>query len=133
MNTALAIGFATTTATLLVTVMLFAVDRALIRRAERAERRRQLVERVLDTFDGSTRAVTRPAFGKAWTNPEIEYALLMPRLLLDLGPKDRVLAPWMQPQVQLMHLVVSRKEKTLLRAKVVDALLQWHLGEVDNR
>jgi hypothetical protein len=132
-NIALTIGFATTSATLLVTIILFAVDRLLTRRAEGTERRRQLVERVLDTFDRSTRALIRPAFVQVWTNAEVEYTLLLPRLLLEVAPKDRVIARWMHRQVQHMQLAVTRTEKVLRRARVAEALTQWHLGEVDNK
>ena len=125
-----AVGFATTGATLLITVLLFALDRAIGRRAQRQEKRRQLMARVLDTLDLASRSLARPAFVKMWTNTDLEYALLGPRLLLDLGKKDRVVAAWALRQVQLMQLESSAKRALLLRASVSAKLLQWHHGEL---
>lgn len=130
MNTALAIGFATTGATLLVTVGLFILDRALARRRERREVRRLLVMRVLDAFDASTRLLLRPAFVQAWSNSDVEYALLTPRLLLDLNGNDRWIVPWLQRQIQRMQLGVSKKERIAIRAMVADRLIQWHSGAI---
>lgn len=130
MNTALAIGFATTGATLLVTVGLFVLDRVLARKRERREVRRLLVVRVLDAFDASTRNLIRPAFVQAWSNNEIEYLLLTPRLLLDLSGQDQWIVPWLQRQVQLMQLSVTKTERMATRANVADRLLQWHSGSI---
>lgn len=65
-----------------------------------------------------------------WTNADLEYALLGPRLLLDLGRKDRVVAAWVLRQVQLMQLESSAKRALSLRANVSAKLLQWHHGEL---
>ncbi|MEO8528527.1 MAG: hypothetical protein ABI435_05570 [Pseudolysinimonas sp.] len=128
MNTALAIGFATTGVTLLVSIFLFSLDRFLTRRANARALRRELVARVLDTFEQSTRALLRPAFVQAWTNGEVEFTLLTPRLLLDLEPKERVIVGWMQRQVQLMQLSVARAERVRIRVEVAEALIRWHQG-----
>ena len=130
MNTALAIGFATTGATLFVTIGLFILDRSLARRRERREVRRLLVTRVLDAFDASTRQLLRPVFVQAWSNSDVEYALLTPRLLLDLNGSDRWIVPWLQRQIQHMQLSVTKKERIAIRAMVADRLLQWHLGAI---
>lgn len=130
MNTALAIGFATTGATLLLTIGLFILDRVLARRRERQEVRRSLVTRVLDTFDASTRRLLRPAFVQAWSNSEVEYALLTPRLLLDLNGRDRLIVPWLQRQIQHMQLSISKKDRMAVRAMVMDRLLQWQAGRI---
>lgn len=124
------IGFATTGTTLLITVSLFALDRVLGRRAVRQEKRRQLMVRVLDTLDLASRSLARPAFVQMWTNSDLEYALLGPRLLLDLGKKDRVVAAWVLHQIQLMQLEASAKRALVLRASVSARLLQWHHGEL---
>ncbi len=125
-----AIGFATTGATLLITVILFAVDRILSRRDQRQEVRRQLMTRVLDTFELSTRSLVRPALVQLWTNSDLEYALLLPRLLLDLGDKDRVIAAWVQRQVQVMQLEPSKRKALAIRTSVGEKLLRWHHGEL---
>ena len=130
MNTALAIGFATTGATLFVTIGLFILDRALAQRRERREVQRLLVTRVLDAFDASTRQLLRPAFAQAWNNSEVEYALLTPRLLLDLKGGDRWIVPWLQRQIQHMQLSVTKKERIAIRAMVAERLLQWHAGVI---
>jgi hypothetical protein len=126
----MAIGFATTGATLLATVGLFVADRILTRREGRREVRRQLMVRVLDAFDSSTRGLIRPAFVQAWTNDNLEYALLAPRLLLDLNGRERVIALWLQTQVQQMMLAVSRAERLRIRATVAERMIAWHVGEI---
>lgn len=130
MNTALAIGFATTGATLFVTIGLFILDRALARRRERREVQRLLVTRVLDAFDASTRRLLRPAFVQAWSNSEVEYALLAPRLLLDLRGRDRWIVLWLQRQIQHMQLSATKKERIAIRGTVTERLLQWHAGQI---
>ncbi len=130
MNTALAIGFATTGATLFVTVGLFILDRILARMRARREVKRLLVVRVLDAFDASTRNLVRPAFLQSLNNSEVEYALLTPRLLLDLGGKDRWIVPWLQRQIQLMQLSVTKLERMAVRATVAERLIQWHSGAI---
>ena len=130
MNTALAIGFASTSATLLVTIVLFGLDRILARRRDRHETRRLLVTRVLDVFDASTRTLIRPAFTQAWTNSEVEYALLTPRLLLDLHGRDTVIVEWLLRQVQRMQLAVIRRDRIAIRTAVTDRLLQWHSAAI---
>jgi len=130
MDTAIAIGFATTGATLLVTVGLFAWDRIMRRREGRREVRRQLMLRVLNAFDSSTRGLIRPAFEQAWTNDNLEYALLAPRVLLDLNGRERVIALWLQTQVQQMMLAVSKYERLSIRATVAERMIAWHVGEI---
>lgn len=128
MDPALYIGFATTGATLFVTVVLFAWDRLSTRARAKRELKRQLVARVIDTFDASTRSLIRPAFMQAWTNAELEYTLLLPRLLLDLNGRDRFVALWMHRQIQLMRLAVTKSERVTARASVVERLLEWNEG-----
>lgn len=125
-----AIGFATTGATLLLTGVLFTLDRYFRARAERRELRRKLMVRVLDTLELATRSLVRPAFVQAWTNSDVEYAMLLPRLLLDLGKRDRVIAVWVLRQVQLMQLEPAHKKALAIRAEVTSKLLLWHLGEL---
>lgn len=126
-----AIGFATTGVTLLVSVGLFALDRTLKIRADRREVRRQLMVRVLDTLELATRSLVRPAFVQAWTNSDVEYALLLPRLLLDLGRRDRAIAAWVHSRVQLMQLQASPKSALAIRADVAGKLLEWQQGELN--
>ncbi|WBU36705.1 hypothetical protein [Homoserinibacter sp. YIM 151385] len=128
MDAALHIGFATTGATLLVTVGLFAWDRAASRASAKRELKRQLVARVLDAFESSTRSLIRPAFVQAWTNAELEYTLLLPRLLLDLNGRDRFIALWMHRQIQLMRLAVTKRERVAARAVVAERLIEWNAG-----
>ena len=128
MDAALYIGFATTGATLFVTVALFAWDRLSSRARAKRELKRQLVARVLDAFEASTRSLIRPAFVQAWTNAELEYTLLLPRLLLDLNGRDRFIALWMHRQIQLMRLAVTKRERVAARALVAERLIDWNAG-----
>jgi hypothetical protein len=125
----LTIGFASTGITLLVTVILFAIDRVSLRRREVREARRQLVARVLDALDLSARALARPAFTHMWTNPDVEYALVIPRLLLELDRKDRVVASWLQRQTQLMLREPSKRKALAIRAEAAGRFVEWHQGE----
>lgn len=131
MDVAIAIGFATTGATLLVTVLLFVVDRALTRREARANARHDLVVRVMDTFDLSARAIVRPAFMRAWVNSDLEFALLALRVLVDLPSNDRIIAVWLQRQVQHMQLATTIGERIQVRTGVGEAMLRWQHREID--
>ena len=104
MNPAVAVGFAPTGATVLVTAALFSLSRVFASRAQHREIRRQLKSRVLDTLDLSTRLMVRPAFVSAWFNPQVEFALLMPRLLLDLGRKTVSLRSRFSGKCRKYHL-----------------------------
>jgi len=126
---AVTIGFASTAATLFVTVVLFGVERIASMLSARNQARRDLVARVINVFETAARTSIRPALARAWTNPEVEYALLLPRLLLELRKRDRVIALWVQRQVQLMQLEPRKRERIKIQAKVAEKLVLWHHGE----
>lgn len=133
MDTAIAVGFATTGATLLVTVVLFAIDRCLQRKSAREAARREMVARVLRTFEGSMRTLARPVLVRAWQNPDLEFTLLIPRLLVDLPSRDRVIAKWLLRQVQLMRLAVTTRERVAIGAHVGQSLVRWQHREIKAR
>jgi hypothetical protein len=113
-----------------VTVVLFSVDRVTQRKIMAAASRRDVVARVLDAFDSSARAMARPVFVKAWVNPELEFTLLVPRLLVDLPKGDRVISAWLLRQVQLMRLAATNSDRVKIGANVGDRLLQWQHHEI---
>ncbi|MGJ8721080.1 MAG: hypothetical protein ACSHW9_04475 [Salinibacterium amurskyense] len=119
------IGFAATAATLLLSILLFSADLVYRVYVRRREASREMVARVLDTLDEAARLLIRPPVARLWSNSEVEYALLLPRLLLDLGPKNQVIAVWVHRQIQLMMLEPSGKKALRVKARVAEKLIQW--------
>jgi len=56
---------------------------------------------------------------------------LVPRLLLELGKHDRVIALWVQRQVQLMQATPAKKGRVAIQAGVAEKLVLWHHGEMN--
>lgn len=130
MDTALVIALFTTAATVAVAIGIFAAERIFAQKEAKVHARRNLTARVMETFDQSVRAIARPAFVRFWVNPDLEFALLTTRVLIDLPTKDRVIARWMQRQVQLMQLATTNFERIQIRAKVGEAMLRWQHREI---
>ena len=62
---------------------------------------------------------------------DLEFNLLTPRLLLELGHKDRVIALWLQRQIQRMQLTVSRTDRVKISVAVAESLIMWHHRDRD--
>lgn len=127
---AVEIGFATTGATLFVSIALFAISWIRGRIVARHEARRLLLTRVLDTFENAYRGLLRAPWARLWSPAEAEYAILLPRLLLELPKRDRVIASWVARQVQLMQSQPSDQKAFTAAGSVAAQLVGWYHGEV---
>lgn len=103
------VGFLTTGATLLVTVSLFAID--YVRRwVDDARRHREsIVDDVLETVERASRSAVRAPLSDLWNPSQVEYALLLTRLLAVLPKKDEAIGYWTARQVQLQRAAPNRK------------------------
>jgi hypothetical protein len=98
----LSIALFTTAATLVVTIVLFILEWRRRVQNSRVESRRLAISRVIDAVEAASRATTTPLHPRA--GGELELALAVPRLLLDIAPKDRAVAQWTTRKIQLMAL-----------------------------
>lgn len=92
------IAFATTAATLSVTIVLALLEFRRRREAVQS-RREQIVGRVLDTLERATRAASRAPIAGWWAPNELEYALLLPRLLAELPEQGNAVAIWVARRI----------------------------------
>ena len=125
------IAFATTAATLSVTIMLALLELRRRRRDAAEVRRTQIVGRVLDTLERGTRAAARAPIAGWWSPNELEYALLLPRLLAELPPGDESVATWVARRVQHLQAATSRKSQIQIGADVATRILEWGRREID--
>jgi hypothetical protein len=125
------IAFATTAATLSVTVVL-ALAEFRRRRREAAEvRRGQIVGRVLDTLERATRAAAKAPIAGWWAPNELEYALLLPRLLAELPDEDNAVATWVARRIQHLQSATSRRRQVEIGADVAAKIVEWGRHEIN--
>lgn len=125
------IAFATTAATLSVTVVLALLEFRRRRREAVQFRREQIVGRVLDTLESATRAASRAPIVGLWTPNELEYALLLPRLLAELPAQDNAVATWVARRIQHLQAATSRREQIEIGADVAAKVVQWGRCDID--
>lgn len=118
----------TTSATVLVTVLLFTIDAARRERSARREARRLLVSDVLSAMDRAARELRKPAIFRPWSRPETEFVLLAPRLLLNLQPKELPVGYWATSQTQRMIAATSDKSAFKEGIGIATKLTEWHQG-----
>lgn len=125
------IAFATTAATLSVTVGLALVEFRRRRREAAEVRRAQIVGRVLDTLERATRAASRAPIAGWWAPNELEYALLLPRVLAELPEEDNAVATWVARRIQHLQSAKSRRRQVEIGADVAAKVVQWGRRDVD--
>ncbi|GAB2850392.1 hypothetical protein GCM10027024_27780 [Microbacterium insulae] len=126
------IAFATTAATLAVTIWLALLEFRRRRREAAELRRAQIVSRVLDTLERGTRAASRAPVASWWSPNELEYALLLPRLLAELPQEDSVVATWVARRLQHLRNALSRRAQVVIGADIASHVVQWGRRELDN-
>lgn len=114
-----------------VTVLLFTLSQSFLVRTSRRAAKAALVQSVLDALGQVARTHARPAIARMWTKPEIEYALLVPQLLVGLAKRDRVLALWTHGRVQDMLAAATQSEVVRIASDISGKLADWQLGERD--
>lgn len=125
------VGFVTTAATLFVTVSLFTAEWIRRRVAPHRENRRTIIMRTLDTLDRAVRIRIRSSILPIGPGVELEYTILLPRLLADLPRKDRQIAGWVASEIQRMQRQPSDKQAFEIAVGVSAKLVDWYRGRVD--
>jgi hypothetical protein len=113
-----------------VTVVLFAVTQILSIRQRKTEARSASVTRVLDALDRVARRHTWPVVAKKWLKPEVDYALLVPRLFVGLPKRDRVIGVWLATQVNLMAAAPTQTAVFKIAADASSQIANWHIRQV---
>ena len=114
-----------------VTLVVFIVE--IHRRAvqERESIRRAAISRVLDAMEASSRR--NQGFLSSlrfWAHPDLEYALILPRLIHDLGPKDSLIVMWAAGQTQAMLGATSDKSAAKIGREMCLKIVEWGSGTV---
>lgn len=123
------IGFLTTGATLFVTVALFAIDYVRRWRGDNRMHREAIVNDVLSTVDRASRSALRAPLSDLWSPSQVEYALLLIRLLATLPKEDEAVGYWAARQVQLQRAARTRKEATQIGLGIATEVVKWSRGE----
>lgn len=114
-----------------VTVALFAMTQLLLMRSARQDARASAVDAALTALERVARTHSRPVVVRLWTKPELEYALLVPRLLVGLRPKERIVAVWARTRVQAMAAAKTQGEVVLIASDLSAMVSEWYLGQRD--
>jgi hypothetical protein len=115
---------------IVVTVGLFTYTQVTTMRAGRSQAREAAVLEVLDALDRITRRRTWPTVARLWHKPELDYALLVPRLLVGLPKRDRAIATWLATQVNLMNAASTQNQVFKVALEASSRIANWHIGEV---
>lgn len=113
----------------LVTVMLFAITQGVLVRSARQAARTSMIDTVLTALERVARTHSRPVVVRLWTRPEVEYALLVPRLLVGLRRRERVIAVWAQTRVNAMLAAETQGEVVVIASDLSGKLSEWYLGQ----
>jgi len=113
-----------------VTLGLFAYAQVATLRSSRKRARDAAISEVLAALERLTRRRTWPSVARIWHKPEIDYALLVPRLLVGLHPRDRIVATWLTTQVNLMNAATSQGAVFQLALNASTTIANWHIGTV---
>jgi len=113
----------------LVTVGLFVITQVMLVRSAHRAARASMVENVLTALERVARMHSRPVFVRFWTKPEIEYALLIPRLLVGLRRRDRMIAVWAQTRVNAMLAAKTQGEVVVIASDLSGKISEWYLGQ----
>lgn len=123
------IGFLTTGATLFVTVALFAIDYVRRWRGDSRRHREAIVKDVLATVERASRNALRAPLSDLWSPSQVEYALLLTRLLATVPKEDEAVGYWAARQVQLQRAAPNRKEATQIGFGIATEVVKWSRGE----
>lgn len=120
---------ATLVATLFVTGALFTAEWIRRRVVAYRDNRRAIIMRTLDTLDRAARSHIRSSVLPVGPGVELEYTILLPRLLADLPKKNRV-ATWVASEIQRMQTQTSDKQAFTIAVDVASKLVDWYHRDV---
>lgn len=95
-----------------------------------ADAKRTAVLRMLDVVDQSLHAQRFPSFMRYWRHSEVDLALVLPRLLIDLPKEEIPMATWVAKQVQVMAWEGSGPTYVGLATLISEKLVGWSRGDV---
>ena len=112
-----------------VTVILAALGARRRTASAAADRRRAVVVQVLDNLDAMVRRQQTPW---AWLFPTsgIEWALVYPRLVLELDPRDEAITGWLWRQVQRILLEPDEQKQIAIASRIGGQVLGWQQGTI---
>jgi hypothetical protein len=125
-----AAGVIVTALALIVTIVIFGIQSARARQATIEANRRALVGRVIDSVEKAARAHVRFPFGHVRSSVEFEFAIVLPRLLVELNKDERPVAYWVGEKVQRMQAASLAKDTIPIAFEVALKLASWHSGDI---
>ena len=128
MNWPTALSLALSAIAIAVTISLAVVTARRQRRVSEAARRSRITELLVDAMERAVRVSARPALFRVWRDPTMEAALLVPRLLKQLGHEDQAVERWALQQVVLQLREPKRKVALELQVDLTMKLLEWERG-----
>ena len=113
-----------------VTLILAVLGARRRRRDTAAERRRAVVVRVLDSLEATVRHRTSIS---GWFLPQtgLEWALVYPRLLLELDRRDQAIAGWLWRQVQRILVEPNEQEQVAIASRIGAQVLAWQQDRIN--
>jgi transcriptional regulator of met regulon len=127
-NWSTALSLALSATAIAVTISLAVVTAGRQRRASEAARRSRITELLVEAVERAFRLNARPALLRVWRDPATEAALLVPRLLKQLGHEDKAVERWALQQVALQLREPQRKVALQLQVDLTMKLLEWERG-----
>lgn len=91
---------------------------------------RAAVGRVLDTMEKAVRRQSWPYPLSAWPRPELDFALLVPRLYFELDVQDRPVAEWMTARAKDMVAADIDKKAQSIGVATCLQLVAWRNKKV---
>jgi len=114
--------------TAIVAVVLFFMESRRRAKEARQASRREAIRLALDAMDGVARRAQRLVILRLWTQPELEFALVVPRLLHSLERNEIAVAKWALGQVSLMGAARSDQEVVRIGVAMTLTLTEWESG-----
>lgn len=116
-----------------VTLVLFIIESRRRAVEGREKVRREAISRVLGAMESSIRRNQGILNSlRFWAHPDLEYALVIPRLVHDLGPKDSLIVMWAIGQTQAMLLATSDKSAAKIGREMCLKIVEWGQGRVND-
>jgi hypothetical protein len=108
---------------------LFAIDYVRRWLGDNRRQRDAIVKDVLATVERASRSALQAPLSDLWNPSQVEYALLLARLLATLPKKDEAVGYWAARQVQLQRAARSQKEAAQIGFAIATEVVRWSRGE----
>lgn len=131
MNAAVIATSGAATLAAFVAIALFIIGEIRRSRTAKRESRRQLVVRVLDVVDDVITLQLKPPLLRGFRSPDVDVALMLQRLLLDLDKSELSVSRWVWAQTQRLTLTETKKDYVARASRIQGQLVSWHRGDID--